>query len=111
MSDDNHQKLMQSSSLHIPGMAKHRDEGDEPRNYLNGRMRGFIGIHSVHRRKILLCSPTEIHWTQPIPSHSEVTPCELPFWDIQTDGFFLPKLKVIKKIRRAAFGSTEAFEI
>lgn len=30
-----------------------------------------------------------------------------PFRDMQTGGFFLLKLKVIKKIQRTAFGSTE----
>ena len=74
-SDDNHQKLTQSSSSHTPGMAKCRHEGEESRSYLNGRVRDFTGIHSIHRTKILLYSPTKIHWTQPVPSPSEVTPC------------------------------------
>lgn len=94
---------MQSSS-HASGMAKCRHEGGESRNYLNGRMCHFTGIHSVHRRKILLSSPTKIHWTQvclfPIRSYS-VCYCHNtgvhPSRDTQTEGFFLPKLKVIKK--------------
>lgn len=74
-SDDNCQNLMESSSLHTPGMAKHRHDGEESRSYLNGRRCDFIGIHSIHRRKILLYSPTKIHWTLPVPSQSGVTPC------------------------------------
>lgn len=111
-----HQKLMQSSFLffffflHTPGMAKCRHEGEESRSYLNSRVCDFVGIHSIHRRKILLLSPTEIHWIQPVPSPSEVTPCELPSWcrrspplEGYADRWFLSPLKVIKKDTKNCF--------
>lgn len=99
-------------------MAKCRHEGEESRSYLNGRMRDFIRIHSIHRRKILLYSPTKIHWTQPVPSPSEVTPCvtsmiqeSIPSGIYRQMVSFSPNLKSLKKIQRTAFGSIEAFEI
>lgn len=102
---DLHHKVMQSSSSsHASGMAKCRHERGESRIHLNGRMCDFTGIHSVHRRKILLSSPTKTHWTEvcpfPIRSYSVCYFHDTgvhPFRDMQTEGFFLPKLKVIKK--------------
>lgn len=110
ISDDSHQKLMQSSSLHTPGMAKHRHEGEESRSYLDGRVCDFIGIHSVHRRQILLYSPTKIHWTQPVPLPSEVTPCvtsmiqeSIPLGICRQMVSFSPNLKLLKKDTKNCF--------
>lgn len=110
---------MQSSSSHASGMAKCRHGGGESRIYLNGRMCDFTGIHSTHRSKILLSSPTKIHWTLSLSfPHQKLLHVLLPqyrspslqgyadrrFLSPQTQSHF-------KKIQRTAFGSKEAFEM
>lgn len=96
--------------LHTPGTAKCRYEGEESRSYLNGRTCDFLGIHSVHRRKILLYSPTKIYWIQTVPSPSEVTPRELLSWcrrnpalEGYADRWFLSPHQVIKKDTKNCF--------
>lgn len=114
-----HQKVMQSSSSHASGMAKCRHGGGESRIYLNGRMCDFTGIHSTHRSKILLSSPTKIHWTLSLSfPHQKLLHVLLPqYRSPSLQGYADRRLlspqtqSHFKKIQRTAFGSKEAFEM